>query len=144
MTARAADLARFVRDRAENRCEYCRMHQSLQVATFHIEHVVPEVVGGLTEGGNLALACPTCNLKKGKRVIAVDPMTGATVAFFNPRNQAWDDNFEWSDIAIVGTTAIGRAAISAPDLNHDRRKNIRKAERAFGLFPPAKQQSGAE
>ena len=35
-----------VEQRAEWRCEYCRMHQSLPGATFHVEHIVPTVQGG--------------------------------------------------------------------------------------------------
>jgi 5-methylcytosine-specific restriction endonuclease McrA len=44
------------------------MHQSLQGATFHIEHVIPRVRGGTSELENLALACPSCNLHKADRV----------------------------------------------------------------------------
>lgn len=35
------DLAAVVRERAAGRCQYCLMHQSLQGATFHIEHITP-------------------------------------------------------------------------------------------------------
>lgn len=34
------------------------MHQSLQGATFHIEHIVPHTKGGAETLANLALACP--------------------------------------------------------------------------------------
>ena len=40
------DTERQVEARAGERCEYCRMHQALQGATFHIEHVVPRSRGG--------------------------------------------------------------------------------------------------
>jgi hypothetical protein len=36
-----AETVRQVEDRAQQRCEYCRMHQALQGATFHVEHIVP-------------------------------------------------------------------------------------------------------
>ncbi|MCA9189043.1 MAG: HNH endonuclease, partial [Planctomycetales bacterium] len=57
---------------AGGRCEYCRMHQSLQGATFHVEHIVPRCRGGCSEIDNLAWACPSCNLLKSDRV-AVTP-----------------------------------------------------------------------
>ena len=62
-----------VRQRAEERCEYCRMSQRLQGAAFHIEHIRPIVLGGETCLDNLAIACPSCNLHKADRISAVDP-----------------------------------------------------------------------
>ena len=46
--------AAMVRSRAGNRCEYCQMHQSLQGATFHVEHISPRASGGLSTPDNLA------------------------------------------------------------------------------------------
>jgi hypothetical protein len=37
---------------------------------------------------------------------------------------------------MEGLTAHGRATIGALDMNRIRRQLIRKAEEAFGLFPP--------
>jgi 5-methylcytosine-specific restriction endonuclease McrA len=59
-----ADVLRQAEARAGERCEYCRMHQALQGATFHVEHIVPSSRGGPTELRNLAWACPGCNLRK--------------------------------------------------------------------------------
>jgi 5-methylcytosine-specific restriction endonuclease McrA len=69
----ARQIEREVAGRAGGRCEYCQMHQSLQGATFHVEHIVPRSQGGGTDLGNLAWACPRCNLQKGDRVEARDP-----------------------------------------------------------------------
>jgi len=33
------ELLRTVRARARGRCQYCLMHESLQGATFHVEHL---------------------------------------------------------------------------------------------------------
>jgi 5-methylcytosine-specific restriction endonuclease McrA len=60
-------MGREVEARARERCEYCRMHQSLQGATFHVEHIMPRARGGLTQLDNLAWACPSCNLHKSNR-----------------------------------------------------------------------------
>jgi hypothetical protein len=35
------EIGQEVEQRAAGRCEYCRMHQALQGATFHVEHVIP-------------------------------------------------------------------------------------------------------
>ncbi len=53
-----------VRERAGDRCEYCRMHQSLQGATFHVEHILPKSLGGPTDMKSLAWVCPGCILAK--------------------------------------------------------------------------------
>ena len=54
MSAVPAALGTLVRSRAGDRCEYCRMHQSLQGATFHVEHVRPASAGGPSSPDNLA------------------------------------------------------------------------------------------
>jgi hypothetical protein len=125
-----------IASRAQDRCEYCQMHQSLQGATFHVEHIVPRSRSGSSELSNLAWACPGCNLHKTDRVEVVDPATNLSVKLFDPRNDHWFDHFEWKGYAILGLTPIGRATVHALDLNHPRRLQVRRAEELFGLFPP--------
>jgi hypothetical protein len=132
-----ADLTGEVEARAGERCEYCRMHQSLQGATFHVEHTVPRSRGGAADLANLAWACPACNLHKSDRVEAVDPESGVIVPLFNPRRDDWSEHFRWQGYQIVGFTSVGRATVFVLSLNHPRRLMIRKAEEMFGLFPPA-------
>lgn len=131
-----AELAALVRARAHGRCQYCLMHQSLQGATFHAEHVVPRVKGGSTDAANLVLACPACNLRKADRTTARDPETGASTPLFHPEQQTWAEHFRFCGDSIQGLTATGRATVAALDLNHARRRSIRAAERRLGLFPP--------
>ena len=132
-----ADESReFVTLRAGRRCEYCQMHQSLQGATFHLEHIIPRILGGSSELGNLALACPSCNLHKADRTSGSNPSNGEVIPFFNPRQDDWDTHFDWDDVALIAKTEIGRVTIQALDLNHERRIRIRRAEQLFGLFPP--------
>jgi hypothetical protein len=114
------------------------MHQSLQGARFHLEHIIPSSRGGSTNLENLAWACPGCNLRKSDRIEAVDPVTGVAAKLFNPRLDLWRDNFACDDYQIVGLTEIGRAMIAVLDFNHARRIRIRQAEQMFGLFPPEK------
>ena len=132
----AEGLSRAVRARAQRRCQYCLMHEILQGATFHIEHVVPQSKGGQAALENLALACPGCNLHKASRVTAVDLATGDRVALFHPVRQAWTEHFRFKGYEIEGLTSGGRATVVALDLNRPGRQLIRKVEEAFGLFPP--------
>ena len=122
--------------RAGNRCEYCKMHQALQGATFHVEHVIPRAAGGSNRLDNLAWACPSCNLHKSDRTSCeLDSSTGP-ILLFNPRLNQWSDHFEWDDYIMIAKTDIGQATVVALDLNHERRIKIRQAEQLFELFPP--------
>ncbi len=131
-----AERRRLVVDRAGQRCEYCRMYQGLQGATFHIEHLMPLRAGGSDELDNLAWACPGCNLTKATRVTTLDPVSGQVVRLFHPRQDQWSDHFVWQDYQLVGLTPIGRALVAAFNLNHERRVRVRQVEERFGLFPP--------
>ena len=131
-----AALAALVRQRAGGRCEYCGMCQSLQGATFHIEHITPRTCGGTTEAANLAMACPSCNLHKADRSHVPDPETGAPCALYHPRREAWEIHFRWEGTVLTGLTPTGRATIAALDMNHTRRQRVRQAEGLIGLFPP--------
>lgn len=135
MTSRS-ELEREVSLRAANRCEYCRMHQSLQGASFHLEHVIPTSRGGESDLQNLAWSCPGCNLRKSNRIEAPDPESGTMASLFHPRKDSWSGHFVWDDYQLVGRTPCGRATVAAFDLNHERRIRIRQAEQMFGLFPP--------
>lgn len=105
-------------------------------ASFHIEHIIPRSKGGSSELGNLALACPSCNLHKADRLSAVDPETGNQAPLFHPGQQSWSEHFRLVGRQIQGLTPVGRATIAALDLNHSRRQQIRAAEEKFGLYPP--------
>ncbi|MBZ5617846.1 MAG: HNH endonuclease [Acidobacteriia bacterium] len=54
-----------IRQRAGDRCEYCRLSQKYSRRTHHIEHIVAKQHGGADDMENLALACHRCNLQKG-------------------------------------------------------------------------------
>lgn len=112
------------------------MHQSLQGATFHVEHIVPHARGGAPDLDNLAWACPSCNLHKADRTAVSLPGVAEQVPLFNPRTDAWNEHFEWDDYSVRGKTDVGRATVLALNLNHERRLRIRQAEQLFGLFPP--------
>ncbi len=136
MVAIPASLRRLVIERANSRCEYCQISQTGQVATFHIDHVVPVVAGGQTVADNLALACVSCSLRKGARQILEDQETGERVPIFNPRQQRWKEHFAWNDVQIDGLTATGRATVEALDLNRPIMVAIRAEEKLLGRHPP--------
>lgn len=131
-----AETGRRVVARAGDRCEYCRMHQSLQGATFHVEHVSPRSAGGTDDESNLALACPSCNLAKSNRTSAVDPDTSQPAPLFHPRADRRAAHFRWDGYRVAGLTPTGRATVEALGLNAPRRLLTRQAEEGFGLFPP--------
>jgi hypothetical protein len=113
------------------------MHESLQGATFHVEHIIPRCQGGRSDLENLALACPGCNLHKASRITAIDPATGESVQLFHPILQRWSEHFRFNRHQIEGLTPEGRATLEALHFNHPRRQRIREVEEIFGLYPPA-------
>lgn len=130
-------IKEMVRDRAENRCEYCGTAEINMGQALHIEHIFPD--GGETLD-NLCLACPNCNLSKAAAVTAVDPETNAEVSLFNPRQQPWADHFSWSKefTQIDGVTAVGRASVLRLKMNRPRIVLARQRWVQAGLHPVGK------
>jgi HNH endonuclease len=123
MDAAVRDL---VRQRAENRCEYCRLPQDGYDLTFHIEHIVASQHQQNDDPSNLALACNKCNLHKGTNLVTIDEETGERVDVFNPRTDRWDDHFRFIGAEIVGLTPTGRATARLLQINSERRLLLRR------------------
>lgn len=118
----------LVRERAGNRCEYCRLSQSDSLlAALHVEHIIPKKHGGTDDPNNLALACIDCNLHKGSNLTGIDPQTGRTIALFHPREQDWDAHFEWRGITIIGKTATGRTTVRVLEMNSEDQLSLRSS-----------------
>jgi hypothetical protein len=98
--------------------------------------VVPVAAGGVMVLDNLALACIHCSLRKGARVMALDPKTRRSVRLFHPRQQQWNHHFRWSGNELMGITATGRATIDALALNNPEHQVIRSFEIRLGRHPP--------
>ena len=129
-------LIRQVRQRAGDVCEYCRLPQVSQEATFHVDHVLPRSQDGPTELENLALACVTCSLRKSARTSAVDPKTGSVAALFNPRTEVWSDHFAFTSTwRVRGRTPTGRATIEALGMNRTAIVLIRRELVLLNRFP---------
>lgn len=134
-------VRRQVRERAGDRCEYCRHPASFSCAPFVCEHVLPRAGGSGNSPDELAWACPACNGHKYAKTHAVDPQTGKLAPHFNPRRQRWRRHFTWSAdfLTLEALTATGRATIEALHLNAPALLNLRRALKAVGEHPPAEE-----
>jgi hypothetical protein len=65
-----------------------------------------------------------------------EPDGPGMIPFFNPRTDVWGTHFRWEGFVLVGQTPIGRATVTALNVNSARRILIRQAEQLFNLFPP--------
>lgn len=128
-------LIERVRDRAEARCEYCRMPQAWDELPFQIDHVIARQHGGATRADNLALACFACNHHKGPNIAGVNPDTGRIVRLFHPRRHSWRRHFRWNGPVLVGRTAIGRATVAVLAINLPHRLALRRRLIGEGVFP---------
>ena len=81
-------LRRQVIARAEQRCEYCLIHQHDSLYTHEVDHIIPVKHRGETTADNLCLACLECNRHK-----------GSDFWFLRPRNR--------SDYRIVPSAPAG-------------------------------------
>ncbi|MGO4882733.1 MAG: FtsX-like permease family protein [Bryobacteraceae bacterium] len=54
------DVVRKVRERAQDRCEYCHLPANVYRLPFHVDHIIARQHGGETVLQNLALACLHC------------------------------------------------------------------------------------
>jgi hypothetical protein len=129
-------LEQAVRARAGGLCEYCHAAERHYIERFQIDHVVARQHGGPTVSDNLALCCLPCNLKKGPNIGSIDPATGMRVDLFNPRQDAWNDHFEWHGALLVARTPVGRATLNLLELNRATDVHVRQALLVEGEFPP--------
>ena len=132
------ETQRLVRQRANERCEYCHTSERWQYVRFTVDHIIPLAQGGSDTPDNLALACFHCNRRKSDRLTALDPDSGEEVLLFNPRQDDWREHFTWSadGLLVIGLTLVGRATVEALALNRERVINIRAADRMVGRHPP--------
>jgi len=125
----------FVRSRANDRCEYCLLPQSIGSSIrFHIEHIRSRQHGGTDHPDNLALACPNCNWYKGPNIAGVDPETSSLAPLFDPRIEKWHDHFKLFSIRIEGQTPSGRATVELLRMNAPERIDVRRRLIELGQF----------
>jgi hypothetical protein len=131
-----AALARQIWQRARRRCEYCRMPQDHDEATFEIDHIIARKHGGPTAANNLALSCFWCNSFKGSDLGGVDAHTRKLTPLFNPRRHKWGRHFRWDGPFLRGRTPIGRVTVAVLRINDPFRVELREGLIDEGVFPP--------
>jgi HNH endonuclease len=132
-------LRQLVTERAYGCCEYCMSQEKYSSQSFSLEHILPKIFGGTDELVNLALACQGCNNFKFIKIKLFDKITNTEVSLFNPRQDNWQDHFQWNSnfTVIIGLTPSGRVTVEALQLNRENLINQRIVYRAFGIHPPA-------
>lgn len=103
--------------RADNICEYCKIHVSDSFFSFEIDHLISIKHGGSTLLENLAYACFPCNNNKGSDIGSVLLPDRTFIRFFDPRNDIWDEHFEIDNGLILPKTKIGEVTVRMLKLN---------------------------
>ncbi len=130
---------RIVRQRAQDKCEYCRSPERISTARFTIDHVQPRSLGGSDDSENLALACSRCNQRRYNFIVGRDLESAAIVSLFNPRLHNWADHFIWTadGTRIVELTPMGHATCDRLDMNDVRYEGERSITEARSLWVEA-------
>lgn len=128
----------MVNERAYGCCEYCLSQVKYSSGPFSTEHIWPKAKGGSDDPDNLAFSCQGCNSIKSVATTGEDPLLGLEVPLFHPRQDTWNEHFEWQDDCqiIVGITPTGRATVNRLELNRLGLLNLRKIMIATGVHPP--------
>ncbi len=127
-----------VRNRADCRCEYCKIPDSHIPGSFNIDHITPIALDGSSELENLAYSCRGCNECKSAKTTVTDPNTGKEIPLFHPRKDNWNDHFKWDNevLYIIGISLKGKLTIQALDMNRQGLINLRQVLKNAGLHPP--------
>ncbi|CAN5624334.1 hypothetical protein BH11PLA2_BH11PLA2_35440 [soil metagenome] len=122
----ASSLRDRVRDRAEDRCEYCGTFQDYEPwQSYQVDHIRAHQHHGTDDETSLVWSCPYCNSHKGPNIAGIDPETDQLVRQFNPRTDIWDDHFTIQGLRILGLTPIGRVTEALFGMNDDVRIKLR-------------------
>jgi hypothetical protein len=126
-----------IAERANHRCEYCHAPELIFNFPFEVEHIIPISRQGVDNEVNLALACRSCNLRKGTRVSGIAPDSNTEVRFFDPRQDWWSDHFQvHSESGIVtGITSIRKVTVENLAMNSSAQVAARQLWIRLGLFP---------
>ncbi len=124
-----------VRERAGDRCEYCRVPQSATIIPHEADHIRSQKHNGPTTPDNLCWACAWCNAFKGTDIAGRDPLDDALTPLFDPRRQSSSEHFAWRCPLIEGRTPIGRTTVSVLKLNEVSRLEHRRLLIQLGDLP---------
>ena len=129
------NIREFLAERANHRCEYCRIHKDDLFFVYQIDHIISLKHEGLTEANNLALACSLCNQNKGTDLGTYLSSSKRLIRLFNPRQDKWLDHFDIQNGEILAKTRISAATIKVLDLNNIDRVILRQGLMAIGRYP---------
>jgi hypothetical protein len=126
-----------VAERASHRCEYCQAPELVFNFPFEVEHIIPLSRQGATDEANLALACRSCNLRKGTRISGVAFASNTEVRFFHPRQDQWSEHFQVDAESgkIIRVTSVGEVTIEYLEMNSSAQVAARQLWIRLGLFP---------
>jgi hypothetical protein len=127
MTYISTGLRRAVRMRANDRCEYCLLHEDDNFLSHEVDHVIAEKHRGETQLDNLCLSCFDCNRNKGSDIASIDIETNALTPLFNPRLDQWTEHFRLGEAFIEALTPVGRVTVYLLRLNSDEQL-LKRAE----------------
>ncbi len=70
--------------------------------------------------------------------MALDPGTDTIALLYNPRQDRWEEHFEWSEdfLTIIGLTPSGRATVDLLRVNRAEVVNLRRVLHMVGEHPP--------
>lgn len=131
-------LRRFVKERAGDACEYCKLPQWASLLSHHIDHIIAQQHDGGDTAENLCLSCLRCNLNKGTNLASVDPASEqlSVVSLFHPRRHHWKRHFQYEENGrIEGKTPRGRATAKLLGFNAKERVHLRLQLQAKGWKP---------
>ncbi|OYD93076.1 HNH endonuclease [Nostoc sp. 'Peltigera membranacea cyanobiont' 210A] len=123
--------------RANHRCEYCQAPEVVFNFPFEVEHIIPISRQGANHKANLALACRSCNLRKGTRISGTLPDSNTEVRLFHPRENQWSEHFQ-VDVEsgkIRGMTPVGEVTVEYLAMNSPAQVAARQLWIRLGLFP---------
>jgi hypothetical protein len=131
-------LRRLIGERDKNRCAYCLTTEENCGLRMHVDHIMPEAVGGPTTPDNLCLICFSCNVHKGAHQAGNDPSSGEIVTLFHPLRDRWEHHFSWDEgnTQIIGLTPCGRATIEVLEMNNPTVVRARRRWVSAGWHPP--------
>lgn len=126
-----------IAQRANHRCEYCKAPEVVFNFPFEVEHIVPLSRQGSNDDANLALACRSCNLRKGNRVSGLSSRSNVEARFFHPREDSWDEHFQINVESgeVVGITPIGEVTVEYLEMNSSAQVAARQLWIRLNLFP---------
>jgi hypothetical protein len=121
-----------VRNRADDRCEYCQLPQTCSVLPHEIDHIRARKHHGATTMQNTCWACAYCNAAKGSNAAGFDPESGNLVDCLI---RAWIHGLSTSHGMALDFAASlhGRATLDVLQINDPKRVQHRRLLRAAGV-----------